>query len=136
VSTERARSIRDAAAGRTLDAAARARRAIRELDKRGGEVNFAAVAQAANVSRDFLYSHAELRAEIEQLRGERRAAALSRLHLSERSSDASIRARLRAALEDNQRLREENAQLRQELALAHGSVRELELARRTGRRAR
>jgi len=133
VSVERTQAIRDAAAGRTLDAAGRARRAIRELDKHGGEVNFAAVAQAANVSRDFLYSHAELRGEIEQLRGERRAA-LSRPRVSEHASEASIRARLRAALDDNQRLREENAQLREELALAHGSVRELELSHRTGRR--
>jgi hypothetical protein len=30
-----------------------------ELEKRGAEVTFAAVAQAANVSRDFLYGHAE-----------------------------------------------------------------------------
>jgi hypothetical protein len=135
VSAERTQAIRDAAAGRTLDAAGRARRAIRELDKQGGEVNFATVAQAANVSRDFLYSHAELRGDIEQLRGDR-SAALSRPRVSERASDASIRARLTAALEDNHRLREENTQLREELALAHGSVRELELSRRTGRRTR
>jgi hypothetical protein len=41
---------------------------------------------------------------------------------------------LRAALEENQRQREEIAALREELALAHGHVRELELDRRVGRR--
>ena len=53
--------------------------------------------------------------------------------VAERASDASIRARLRAALDDNQRLREENARLREELALAHGRARELELDRRVRR---
>lgn len=133
-SAERTEAIRKAAAGRTREAARRARRAIRELEERGVEVNFATVARAGNVNRDFLYGHAELRSEIEQLRSEQRAA-LSAMRVGERASDASIRARLRAALDDNQRLREENAQLRQELELAHGTVRELELAKRTGRRA-
>jgi hypothetical protein len=45
-----------------------------------------------------------------------------------------LRARLRAALEESQRQRKEIARLRQELALAHGRVRELELGRRAGRR--
>jgi osmotically-inducible protein OsmY len=132
MSSERTRAIHQVAAGRSLDAAGRVRRALRELQKRGGEVTFAAVAAAANVSRQYLYTHSELRAEIEQLRGEQRAA-LSRRPVAERASDESIRTRLRAALEDNQRLRQENTRLREELALAHGSVRELELARRTGR---
>ena len=94
-------------------------------------MNFATVSQAANVSRDFLYGHAELRSEIEQLRSDQRAV-LASPHVSERASHASLRARLRAAVDDNQRLREENAQLRQELSLAYGTVRELELSKRTG----
>lgn len=132
MSAERTQAIRQAAAARSLDAASRVRRAMRELDKHGVEMSFAAVAAAVNVSRQFLYTHAELRAEIEQLRSEQRAAP-SRLPVRERASDASVRARLRAALQENQRLREENAQLREELAVAHGHARELELARRTGR---
>ena len=48
----------------------------------------------------------------------------------QRASDASLRARLRAALDEGQRQREEIARLREELALAHGRVRELELDRR------
>ena len=81
--------------------------------------------------RDFLYGHAELRAAIEQLRGEQHRAP-SRLPAHERASEESIRARLRGTLEENKRLRAENAQLRDELALAHGHVRELELAHRRG----
>ena len=63
-----------------------------------------------------------------------RQRALSRLPVADRGSDASIRSRLRAALDDNQRLREDNVRLGEELALAHGRLRELELDRRTGRR--
>ena len=132
MSAERTQAIRAAAATRSADAAARARRVLRELSGRGARVNFAAVAAGAGVSRQFLYTHPELRQEIEQLRDEQHSG-LSRLPLAERASDASIRARLRAALDDNQRLREENARLREELALAHGRARELELDRRVRR---
>ncbi len=124
--------MREASATRSQDAADRVRRALRELAKRGVEVNFATVAATAGVSRQFLYSHAELRAEIERLRDQQRSE-LSCLPVAERGSDASIRSRLRAALDDNQRLREEVARLREELALAHGRVRELELDRRVRR---
>ena len=41
-----------------------------------------------------------------------------------------MRARLRATLEENKRLRDEVAELGEELAIAHGRVREVELARR------
>jgi len=46
----------------------------------------------------------------------------------ERASEESTRVRLRVALGEHKRLREEIASLREELALAHGRVRELELA--------
>jgi hypothetical protein len=129
VSGKGAQAIHEAAATRSNDAASRVRRALRELAKRGVEVNFATVAASAGVSRQFLYSHAELRQEIEGLRDQQRSE-LSRLPVVDRASDASIRSRLRAALDDNQRLREEVARLREEVALAHGRVRELELDRR------
>lgn len=135
MSIERTDAIREAAAHRSIDATARARRAVRELHRHGAEVNFAAVAAIANVSRQFLYTTPELREEIDQLRGEQRTT-LSRTVVEQRASNASIRTRLRAALDDNQRLREENARLREELAVAHGTVRELQLARRTGRSVR
>jgi hypothetical protein len=48
----------------------------------------------------------------------------------ERASDESSRSRLRAALDENKRLRQEIAALRKEVGLAHGRVREL--ARRAG----
>ena len=122
----------DAAARRTLDAEQRVRSALRELDSEGAMVTFVAIAERAQVSRAFLYQHAELRSEIETLRTAQ-ATAPARVPVRQRASDASLRARLRArlraALDEDQRQREEIARLREELALAHGRVRELELDR-------
>ena len=125
---ERAVVLSKAAAARSTGAAVRARSALIELEREGATITFAIVAAQARVSRQFLYSHPGLRAEIERQRGRPRAPA--RLPMRERAGDESIRVRLRMALEDNKRLREEIAALRDELALAHGRVRELELARR------
>jgi Family of unknown function (DUF6262) len=122
----------DAAAKRTLDAEQRVHSALRALDFKGATVTFAAVAERARVSRAFLYQHAELRSQIEALRAAD-AAASARVPVRHRASDASLRTRLRAALDEGQRQREEIARLREELALAHGRVRELELDRRLRR---
>ncbi|MGZ6564654.1 MAG: DUF6262 family protein [Solirubrobacteraceae bacterium] len=127
------RALAATAARRTLDAEQRVRSTLRALDADGASISFAAVAAHARVSRAFLYQHAELRAEIEALRSIN-SGAPARLPVRQRASDVSVRARLRAALDENQRQREEIAALREELALAHGRVRELELDRRIGRR--
>ncbi len=132
MATQPARPLADAAARRTLDAEQRVRAALRVLDRDGATINFATVAQRARVSRAFLYEHADLRAEIQSLRVAQ-GAAPGRLPIRQRASDASLRARLRAALDDNKRQREEIAALRDELAIAHGRVRELELDRRARR---
>ena len=127
------RQLAHAAARRTLDAEQRVKGALRELDAEGAAVTFAVVAKRAAVSRVFLYEHPELRAQVEALRSAQ-GTAPARLPVRQRASDASLRSRLRAALDENQRQREEIARLREELALAHGRVRELELDRRVGRR--
>jgi hypothetical protein len=126
------RPLAEAAAKRTLEAEQRVRSALRELDSEGATVTFAGVAERARVSRAFLYQHAELRSEIEALRAAQ-AAGPARVPVRQRASDASLRARLRAALDEGQRQREELARLREELALAHGRVRESELDRRLRR---
>jgi Family of unknown function (DUF6262) len=130
---EARRPLADAAARRTLGAERRVRDALRELQREGATVTFAAVADRARVSRAFLYQHGELRAEIEALRSAD-ASASARLPLRQRASDGSLRTRLRAALDESQRQREEISRLREELSLAHGRVRELELEGRVGRR--
>jgi Family of unknown function (DUF6262) len=128
VSGRRVDALRGAATARSLSATERARRALAELDRRGQAITFRAVANQAGVSARFLYGHAELRGMIEQLRDEQPSSP-SRQPRHPRACEESLRARLRGTLEDNKRLRAENAQLREELALAHGQVRELKLAR-------
>jgi hypothetical protein len=72
----------------------------------------------------------EPHSEIAALRSAR-ASALARLPTRQRASDASLHVRLRAALDEGRRQREEIARMREELALAHG--RELELDARVRR---
>jgi hypothetical protein len=121
--------LRGAADARSLAAEQRARRALTELDRRGATITFQAVAAEAGVSRAFLYGHRQLRTAIGQLRQECQDVP-PRLPARQRASEESTRVRLRGMLEENKRLRAENAQLRDELELAHGEVRELKLARR------
>jgi len=128
VSTPRSTALRSAAAARSVAAEQRARHAIAELDRRGQPITFLAVAAEAGVSARYLYAHPQLRATIGQLRDEQQGP--SRPHRHPRANDESIRARLRGALEENKQFRAENAQLRDELALAHGEIRELKLASR------
>ena len=92
-------AVRAAATKRTADAEAHVRKALRAIAASGEGVNFVAVAAAARVSRQFLYSHPELRAEIEQLRAQ--TLAVARLPARGRAGDDSARHRLRAALDDN-----------------------------------
>ena len=129
MSGSRTDALRGAAGARSVAAEQRARQALAELDRRGLSISFQAVATEAGVSRAFLYAQPQLRATIEQLRDQHQHTP-SRLPAHERASVESLRARLRGTLEENKRLRAENAQLRDELALVHGEVRELKLAGR------
>ncbi|MGP0050029.1 MAG: DUF6262 family protein [Solirubrobacteraceae bacterium] len=124
-----ATALSEAAIVRTVEAEKRTRQALRELDREGAAISFASVASRAKVSRTFLYEHADFRREIERLR-ESSATVPSRLPIRERSSEGSLQTRLRAALEESRAQREQIARLREELALAHGRVRELEIERR------
>lgn len=123
---DHAHALADAAAHRTLDAEDRVRRTLTQLDREGADVTFAAVARHARVSRQFLYSHDAVRAEIATLRAPR-ADSSPRIPARERASENSLRARLHVALDDNHRLRSELTQLRDELANALGRNRESEL---------
>lgn len=131
MSTRRSQALRGAAAARSVAAEQRAQHAIAELDRRGQAITFLAVATEASVSARYLYGHPQLRATIEPLRGDQRRTP-STLPIRARPSEESIRARLRSTLEENRRLHAENAQLRDELALAHGHIRELKLSKPRG----
>jgi hypothetical protein len=110
-----------AAQRRRDQALERARTALRDLDQDGHAVSFQAVARRAGVSRQWLYSQPELRAEIEHLRD--RHPAAPRVPDAERARNTSLRQRNTMLLTENQRLREENAALRDELAILYGERR-------------
>ena len=74
---------------------AKAIHALRTLDAEGSPVTFEAVAQAASVSRSWLYAQPDVRAEIERLRAARRRAPATPVPARQRSSDASLLRRLR-----------------------------------------
>jgi hypothetical protein len=122
--------LADAAERRTARSLARAREAIRRLERAGEPVSFQAVAREAGVSRQFLYSQARLRDEIERLRAAHLERGDSSLPTAQRASDASLKARNQLLLDENRRLRDELAGLREELAGAWGELRALQRERR------
>ena len=97
--------------------------ALRELDRAGMPVTFAAVASAAGISRSSLSTQPDIRDQIQRLRGTRNGKPAVAIPAGQRATDASLRARLTAALQRNQALTDENARLRRQLAHALGAAR-------------
>jgi Family of unknown function (DUF6262) len=106
--------LAEAAAARTADATARARRAITKLRATGRPITFVSVARTAGVSTSFLYQHSELRREV----GEHRTRTAGHPHTPTASSATveSLRTKLAVALQRNRALTEEIAVLRTENA--------------------
>jgi len=116
--------LSEAAARRHELTRAKAVQALRELDRTGTPVTFAGVAQAAGISRSWLYTQPDISSQIRRLRKEKNAAGYAGgIPAAQRATDASLRARLTAALDRNKQLAEENARLRRQLARALGDQR-------------
>ncbi|MEU9623868.1 DUF6262 family protein [Streptomyces sp. NPDC048155] len=115
--------IVDAAHRRSEYTRAKAVQALRTLDSAGEPVPFETVAKQAGVSRSWLYTQPDLRAEIERLRAAHCRGPGSSVPARQRTSDASLLRRLEAANARIRRLTEENQQLRQQLARALGEQR-------------
>jgi hypothetical protein len=98
-------------------------RALRELDDAGAAVSFEAVAQTAEVSRSWLYTQPDIRAEVERLRNLSRRSPKTPVPARHRSSDASLLRRLEAGNARNRELAEDNQRLRRQLAQALGQLR-------------
>ncbi|WP_277816890.1 DUF6262 family protein [Streptomyces sp. CT34] len=103
---DNSRHIVDAARNRHEYPRAKAIQALREIDAAGATVTFDTVARAAGVSRSWLHTQPDLRAEIERLRAARRRASADSVPARQRASDASLLRRLEAANERNRRLTE------------------------------
>ena len=102
----------------------RAGQALRELDRAGAPVTFAGVAQAAGVSRSWPYTQPDISGQIRRPRQKTDdAGSAGTIPAGQRASDASLRARLTAALDRNKQLADENTRLRRQLARALGDQR-------------
>ena len=98
--------------------------ALRELDRAGIPVTFAGVAQAAGISRSWLYTQPDISSQIRRLRQKADGAGpAGAIPAAQRATDASLRARLTAALGRNKQLADDNARLRRQLARALGDQR-------------
>jgi Family of unknown function (DUF6262) len=116
--------LAEAAARRHELTRAKAIRALRELDRAGTPVTFAGVAQAAGVSRSWLYTQPDISGQIRRLRQQANAAdSTGAIPAAQRATDASLRARLATALDRNRQLAGDNARLRRQLARALGDQR-------------
>jgi hypothetical protein len=116
--------LSDSAARRHELTRAKAVQALRELDRAGTPVTFAGVARTAGISRSWLYTQPDVSSQIRRLRQETNAAgSAGGIPSAQRATDASLRARLTAALDRNKQLAGENARLRRQLARALGDQR-------------
>ncbi|MEU4580460.1 DUF6262 family protein [Nonomuraea sp. NPDC023979] len=105
----------------------RAIAALRRMDAAGQHVTFEAVARQAKVSRSWLYTQEDLRAEIERLRRRHPAASSPPPPERQRASDPSLLRRLEVATAHIRRLEADNKQLRDALARALGERRAAEI---------
>jgi hypothetical protein len=117
-------NLAQAAARRHELTRARAIQALRELDRAGSPVTFAAVAAAAGISRSWLYTQPDISSQIRRLRENTDGAgSAGAIPPPQRATEASLRARLAAALDRNRKLADDNARLRRQLARSLGDQR-------------
>jgi small-conductance mechanosensitive channel len=94
------------------------------LDAKGAPITFEAVAREAGVSRSWLYTQDDLRAEIGRLRERHRPPSPTPSTPDrQRASTASLLRRLEVATERVQRLEQANWELHEALAQALGTTR-------------
>ncbi len=116
--------LSEAAARRHELTRSRAVQALRELDRAGVPVTFAGVAKTAGISRSWLYTQPDISSQIRRLRQAANATgSAGGVPAAQRATDASLRARLAAALDRNRQLADDNARLRRQLAHALGGQR-------------
>jgi chromosome segregation ATPase len=106
-------------ASRRLDSQLKRERvaaAVDALTATGRELSIAAIARHASVSRKFIYTHPDLRAQIEQRARQATAGTGARATTDARVTVASLRADLANAKAHNHRLREQLGALEQRLS--------------------
>jgi hypothetical protein len=119
---DNSRHLRQAASNRHTQATDRATTALADLNQAGQPITFTAVAEAANVSRSWLYTQTALRDTITSLRADPTRPSPA-VPATQRATTESLRQRLDTTRQDVARLRAENKTLRDQLALALGEQR-------------
>jgi hypothetical protein len=119
---ERTNRLREAAHHKTLEATRKASAAIDDLLANREAVTFRGVARRGNVSIDFVYRNAAIRARISELRGAERET----MDREERTRDSTVVHALTLRLRKS---REENRELRHQVAVLHGELIALHRAR-------
>ena len=104
-------------------ARAKAIRALRELDRAGTAITSEVVARAASVSRSWLYTQPDIRAEIQRLRDATRRAPSPPIPAAQRPTAESLRQRLETTNERIRQLTDDYQRLRRQLAQALGDQR-------------
>jgi hypothetical protein len=103
----------------------RAVAALRRMNVAGATISFDALAREAGVSRSWLYTQPDLRAEIERRRDPLPAPPRPAPPERQRCTDASLRQRLELATTRIRELETDNKRLRQALAEALGDRRQV-----------
>jgi uncharacterized coiled-coil protein SlyX len=119
---DRIQRLREAAQARHEDTLHRAETTLRSLARRGGPLTVRAVADAARVSRSWLYRQPQLLAEIERLR-QPRTNRKSNVPANQRATIESLRQQLHAYREEISQLRTEITTLNEQLARHLGAAR-------------
>jgi len=129
-------NLRRAASAKQDAARHRAEQGLRDVIKRGAPISFHAVAQAAGVSRAYLYRCPELRERILTLRAAQAADCTTGPrqpdtgHTATADTSAVIRTLTHQIAQERRLRRSEVSELTQALAAAHGRI--LDLQRQYG----
>lgn len=113
--SDRVERLREAAQARHDATLGRARNTLASMTRRGTPVTFRRVAEAAGVSRSWLYRQPELREQINRLRHTSRSRP-GPLPTAERATVDSLRQQVHTYRGEINRLRTENHELREQLA--------------------
>lgn len=120
---DRVQRLREAAQARHEHTLARAEEAIRRQRRRGGTVTYRSLAEAAGVSRSWLYRQESLRQQIDQLRDYSATRARTAVPSAERATADSLRQQLHTYRAEITRLKAENQEVREQLARRLGADR-------------
>jgi DNA repair exonuclease SbcCD ATPase subunit len=119
---DRIEVLREAAQARHDATLRRAEATLRTLVRHGAPITFRGFADAAGVSRSWLYRQPQLREQIEQLRQQRSSRAPT-VPSAERASTDSLRQQIQTYREEIARLSKENQALYEQLARQLGTAR-------------